>query len=576
MSQAAASAAAPKKRRLPVQLLEGVRPFDKKRFPMEIVAGITLACLAIPEVMGYTSIAGMPVITGLYTIVLPVILFALLGSSRHLVVGADSASAAIMFAGLSGLATVASPTYVALAGMTALIVGAFLLLARILRLGFLADFLSRTVLIGFLTGVGIQVACGQFPGLFGIPKSGSGPIEQVVNTFKDWSKVSWSTFAVSISVIVIIALGGRLAKRVPWALIAVIGAIVASYAFDLSAHGVSTLGTVPSGLPSLTWPGIPSGDFVKLLGTAVSIFVVVLAQSAATSRAYAAKFNDAFDENIDLIGLSAASFGAGLTGTFVINGSPTKTAMVDKAGGRSQLAQLTMALVVIIVLLFLTVPLGYMPNAVLAAVVFLIGVELVDVKGMRRILHLRPVEFVVALLTALTVIFVGVEQGIILAIVISIIVHLRHSYRPYDRLLVPKDGDEWGDEAIDSGAPAAEGLLVYRFGASLYYANASRFAEEVRDLVAKAKGPVRWFCLAAGNIEDLDYSGSAVLRATVDELGRRGVTFVACSVQEPVLAELKRDGLLEIIGENHVFDASADMLRAYRALPPDTGAKVVH
>ncbi len=166
----------------------------------------------------------MPVITGLYTIVLPVILFALLGSSRHLVVGADSASAAIMFAGLAGLATVASPQYVALAGMTALMVGAFLLLARILRLGFLADFLSRTVLIGFLTGVGIQVACGQFSGLFGIPKSGSGPIEQVVNTFKDWSKVSWTTFAVSAAVIFLIVVGGKLLPRIPWALIAVIGA----------------------------------------------------------------------------------------------------------------------------------------------------------------------------------------------------------------------------------------------------------------------------------------------------------------------------------------------------------------
>jgi SulP family sulfate permease len=304
----------------------------------------------------------------------------------------------------------------------------------------------------------------------------------------------------------------------------------------------------------------------------VSIFVVVLAQSAATSRGYAAKFREDFDENVDLIGLSAASFGAGLTGTFVINGSPTKTSMVDKAGGRSQLAQFTMAVVVIIVLLFLTVPLGYMPNAVLAAVVFLIGVELVDVKGMRKILRLRPVEFVVALLTALMVHFVGVEQGIILAIVISIVAHLRHSYRPYDRLLSPKGEGEWGDEAIDSGAQAEKGLLVHRFGASLYYANASRFVAGVRDLVAKTTDPVRWFCLAAGNIEDLDYSGSAVLRATVDELGKRGVTFVACAVQEPVLAELKRDGLLEIIREEHVFDAAADMLRAYRALSPDTGA----
>jgi high affinity sulfate transporter 1 len=549
-----------------------MRPFEKKRFPMEIVAGVTLACLAIPEVMGYTSIAGMPVITGLYTIVLPVILFALLGSSRHLVVGADSASAAIMFAGLAGLATAASPTYVALAGMTALIVGAFLLLARILRLGFLADFLSRTVLIGFLTGVGIQVACGQFPGLFGIPKSGSGPIEQVVNTFKDWSKVSWSTFAVSISVIVVIALGGRLVKRVPWALIAVIGAIVASYAFDLSAHGVTTLGTVPSGLPSLTWPGIPSGDFVKLLGTAVSIFVVVLAQSAATSRAYAAKFSDDFDENVDLIGLSAASVGAGLTGTFVINGSPTKTSMVDKAGGRSQLAQLTMALVVIIVLLFLTVPLGYMPNAVLAAVVFLIGVELVDVKGMRTILRLRPVEFVVALLTALTVIFVGVEQGIILAIVISIVVHLRHSYKPYDRLLVPEQAGEWRNVPLTDGLEAAEGLSVYRFGASLYYANASRFADEVRTVLQHAPSTPRWLCFDAANVEDVDFSGSAVLKAVVEELRKQDVSLVMSYVAEPVMAELQRDGLLDLIGEEYVFTGAQDMLAAYKALPARTAA----
>ena len=274
------------------------------------------------------------------------------------------------------------------------------------------------------------------------------------------------------------------------------------------------------------------------MGTAVSIFVVVLAQSAATSRAYAAKFRDDFDENVDLIGLSAASFGAGLTGTFVINGSPTKTSMVDKAGGRSQLAQLTMALVVIIVLLFLTVPLGYMPNAVLAAVVFLIGVELVDIKGMRSILRARPVEFIVALLTALTVIFVGVEQGIILAIVISIVAHLRHSYRPYDRLLTPSDSGDWRNGPLADGSQAADGLLVYRFGASLYYANAGGFAAEVRDLVGKAASPVRWFCLDAGNIEDLDFSGSAVLKATIEALRQHGVTFALCDVQEPVMAEL--------------------------------------
>jgi MFS superfamily sulfate permease-like transporter len=305
----------------------------------------------------------------------------------------------------------------------------------------------------------------------------------------------------------------------------------------------------------------------------VSIFVVVLAQSAATSRAYAAKFRDDFDENVDLIGLSAASFGAGLTGTFVINGSPTKTSMVDKAGGRSQLAQLTMALVVIIVLLFLTVPLGYMPNAVLAAVVFLIGVELVDVKGMRTILRLRPVEFVVALITALTVIFVGVEQGIILAIVVSIVVHLRHSYKPYDRLLVLAPAGEWRNVPLADAVEAAEGLSVYRFGASLYYANASRFADEVRTVLKHAPSAPRWFCLDAANVEDVDFSGSAVLKAVVEELQKQDVTLVMSDVAEPVMAELQRDGLLDLIGKEHLFESAQDVLAAFKGLPPRTAAE---
>jgi MFS superfamily sulfate permease-like transporter len=192
---------------------------------------------------------------------------------------------------------------------------------------------------------------------------------------------------------------------------------------------------------------------------------------------------------------------------------------------------------------------------------------------MRTILRLRPAEFVVALITALTVIFVGVEQGIILAIFISIVAHLRHSYKPYDRLLTPAASGDWSNGPLDDGSQAADGLLVYRFGASLYYANAGRFAEEVRELAGKAASPVRWFCLDAGNIEDLGFSGSAVLKATIEALRKQGVTFALCDVQEPVMKELRRDGLLEIIGEEHVLATPADVLRAYRALPPDSGAK---
>ena len=306
----------------------------------------------------------------------------------------------------------------------------------------------------------------------------------------------------------------------------------------------------------------------------MSIFVVILAQSAATSRAYAAKFNDAFDENVDLVGLGAANLGAGLTGTFVVNGSPTKTAMVDNAGGtsparathhgasrhhRAALPHRTRSA---------TCPTPCSPPWSSSS-----ASSSSTSRGCAGSCGARPVEFVVALAhRGSRSSSSASSRASSWRSSLSIIVHLRHSYRPYDRLLFPKDEGEWEDQGIDSGSQAADGLLVYRFGASLYYANASRFAAEVRDLVANTKGRVRWFCLAAGNIEDLDFSGSAVLRATVDELGKRGVTFVACAVQEPVLAELKRDGLLEIIGEEHLFHAPADVLRAYRALPPDTAA----
>ena len=551
-------------RRWSAFLFQGLLPVGKGRVPAEALAGVTLAALAIPEVMGYTRIAGMPVVTGLYTILIPLAVFAVLGSSRHLVVGADSATAAIMFAALSPLAAPGSPQYVALAGMLALFAGAALLLARILRLGFLANFLSRTVLIGFLTGVGIRVACGELAPMSGYATTGRGPVAQVWDWAGNLGQASTATLAVSGAVLMTIVLGPRLVRRAPWALLAVVGATAASAALSLSSHGVASIGAVPRGLPHVAWPSVPAGDLRTVAMAALSAFVVILAQSAATSRAYAAKFDDDFDENADLVGLGLANLGAGLTGTFVVNGSPTKTAMVDDAGGRSQLAQLVTAAVVLLVLVFLTRPLSFMPEAVLAAVVFLIGIKLVDVKGMRDVRRRRPVEFMVALATTLTVVFVGVEQGILLAILLAVVAHTRHSYMPYDRLLVRAEGKIWKSLPLESRAQARPGLLMYRFGSSLYYANASRFVDEVRALLADPEQPIRWFCLVAETMDDLDYTGSALLRRALEAFRSEGVTFVACDVPAPVLRELERDGLLDEMGRDHIFGDTDDVVREYK------------
>jgi sulfate permease, SulP family len=551
-------------------LFEGLLPIDPARVSGDVIAGATLAALAIPEVMGYTKIAGTPVITGLYTLLLPVLFFAILGSSRHLVVGADSATAAILATGLVAMGAVAeSSQYVELASLAALMCGVLLILARVLRLGFIANFLSRSVLIGFLTGVGIQVAMGQVGGMFGVSGQTGGTIEKFVETLQAIPG-GYNTATVAVSAFVLITIVGldRVNKRIPGALLAVVVAIVASYALDLSAQGVTTLGTVPGGLPAL---GLPTAvmtwdNIVALLPTVVSLVVVILAQSAATSRAYAMKYGDSFDENVDLVGLGAANFGASITGTFVVNGSPTKTEMVDSAGGRSQVAQLTAAGIVVIVLLFLTGPLSYMPNAVLASVVFLIGVRLIDVKGMSEIYRLRRGEFAVAAITAAVVVIVGVEQGIILAMALSIIEHIYHSYRPYDTLLVERPGHGYQTAALSENAQLAPGLAAYRFGSGLYYANATRFTEEIMTVMEDADPPLRWLVLVGSGIADVDYSGSDSLRQVQEELARNGITLVVGDLSPAVRRQLEAYGLVDKIGAANIYPSVQDALAAYRAL----------
>ena len=556
-----------------VSVLDGIRPYDRAWLSKDIVAGITLAALAIPEVMGYAKLAGMPVITGLYTILIPIAAFALFGSSRHLVVGADSATAVIMYAGIVALGInglqPASPQWVGLAGLCALMAAGLLFLARVARLGFLADFISRTVLVGFLTGVGVQVAIGQVGGMLGIPSQSvdlspfSGDVAKFFLTLEDIGQGSWQTALVSVSVLAILIFFPRISKTIPGGLVAVVGMIALSWIFDFAAHDISTLGKVPSGLPSISAPqGVTWSDAAGLAATAAAIFLVILAQSAATSRAYAVKYNERLNENTDLVGLGLANLTAGFTGTFVVNGSPTKTEMVDEAKSHTQVAQLTTAVVVAIVLLFLTVPLQYLPNAVLSSVVFLIGVKLIDVPHMREIYRLRRNEFWVALFTAVVVVIVGVEQGVILAIVLSLLLHVRRHYAPIDRVLVTDEAGHVTTVAPTPGTVSAPGLIVYRFGAGVFYANATRLAEEVMGLVNVEKPP-RWFVLDADGIDDLDFTAGKTLAELVDHLAERGVVFAVAEVHARVKRQLDLFGVTAKIGEEHVYATVQDAVEAF-------------
>ena len=549
-------------------VLQGILPVERSRVPAEVLAGFTLAALGIPAVLGYAKIAGMPLVTGLYTMLLPMAAFAVLGSSRHLVVAADSATAAILAAALTGLAAAGSERYARLAGLAALLTGAMLLAARLARLSFLANFLSRTVLVGFLTGVGIQVAAGQLPDMLGVTAAGGQTVSKLTDTVRALPHVHWADVATSIAVIVVVVvvrwINRWTNRRIPGPLIAVIVAIIVSWAADLAGHGVAVVGPVPRGLPSLGLPALGWHDAGALLGVAVAMFVVILAQSAATSRAYAVKYEEPFSEATDLAGLAAANAAAAFTGTFVVNGSPTKTQITDSAGGRSQLSQLTAAAVVLIVLVLLTGPLAYLPVAALAAVVFLIAVELVDVDGMRHILALRKHEFAVALLTTAAVLVLGVEYGIVLAIVASVVDHLRHSYNPLNCVLVKSPEGHWQPVPAGPGVRTEEGLVVYRFGTSMYYANASRLVEDVAALVGHG-GPLRWMVIDCAAIGDVDYTASAVLAKVAEHAHQHHVHLVLSSVLGPVRRQLDRYGISKALGRDAYFDTPGAALEAFHS-----------
>jgi SulP family sulfate permease len=545
-----------------LRLFQGTLPLDASRIPKDILAGVTLAAMNIPQALGYTRIAGTPVVTGLYTLLLPLVAFAALGSSRYLVVAADSATAAILAGGLAGMAPVASVRYVALAGLVALMTGGFLLLARLLKLGFLADFLSQTVLMGFLTGVGFQVSIAVLGEMLGVDVHSHRTVGQLVEAIRGLSEVRLPVLGISVAVVACILASRRLAPMLPGPLIAVAAAMTASALYDFAGHGISVVGPVAGGLPALGLPHVSWKDAAALLPVAGSCFVMIVAQSAATARAYAVRHQQQLDENADLVGLAAANAAAALSGTFVVNGSPTQTAMVERSGGQSQVAHLSTAVVVALVLLFLTGPLKYLPLCALGAVVFTIAIGLIDLHGLRSIRHESPNEYYLALTTAAIVVLVGVEPGIILAMVLSLLRIVHHSYHPHTAVMVQDQKGEWRAMPAGPDVVTEPGLVIYRFSAPLFYANANRFCEEIRSLATHTRAPVRWVVVDGGPITHIDYSAARGILQLQRDLSRDGVRLAFAHVGSDLRADLDRHHLTEEIGTAQLFDTLREALAA--------------
>jgi SulP family sulfate permease len=543
-----------------------MRPFHRARASKDAVAGIQLAALSIPQALGYTSIAGMPAVTGFYTLLLPLLAFATFGSSRYLVVAADSATAAILAGGISGMAPQGSAKYVALAGTVALLTAGFLLVARVLKLGFIADFLSQTVLVGFLTGVGFQIGIGVLGEMLGLEIHSRRTIVQLGQALRELPRVNLPSLGLSVLVVAGVLVLGRFAPKVPGSLIAVAGAIASSAAWNFASRGIAVLGPVAGGLPHLGLPNVSWREVEVLIPVAGSCFVMIVAQSAATARIYAAHNRQLLDENADLAGLSAANAAAALSGAFVVNGSPSQTAMMESSGGRSQMAHVAAAVVVGLVLLFLTHPLQYLPRCVLGSIVFLVAIRLVNLRALGDIRRESPGEFLLASTTAGVVVLVGVEQGIVLAMVLSLLRIVHHSYHPHTAVLTRGEAGLWQLNPVVPGAVTEPGLVVYRFGATLFYANAGRFADEIRMLVGPVPSSLRWLVVDCGAIINVDYTAARVVRELQEDLAQSGVALVFAHVQSDLKPDLDRHHLTEAIGANRIFESLHEALASYHSL----------
>ncbi len=516
--------------------LAGLRGANPTR---DLVAGITVAAIAIPENLGYATIAGLPVQTGLYCALVPAILFALVGSSRQLVVGGDSATVTLVAAGAAVVAAVGSPEYTVAVGVIGLLTAAVLALMVVARLDFMADLISRPVLAGFLTGVGISLILGNLPSVLGVRAAGT-PLQRVRHLLSHLDEVNPTAALLGVGTVLLIVGVERWLRRVPAALLAILVMATLAAFLHAQAKGVTMVGAVPAGLPSLAWPSLSLTQTAQLAGTAVSIAIVVVAQSAAVSRGYAVKREYEVDVAQDMAGLAAANLGSAVTSGFAISGSPPRTEAADDAGGRSQVVSLVMAACVAVVLLWLTGLFEHVPNPVLDAVVLAIGIRLLKVRELAAVARASRAEVAIALVTAVTVALVGVEEGILLAVLLSLVDRLGRLYRPHSDVLV--DQGEVASRLrprlrMEGSLPpgALDGVIVFRFGAPLFFANAENFASEVRALIAGSQQPVRLLVLDCAAMEDIDYTGAQTLATLGRELGESGGRLVLTEVTDAVV-----------------------------------------
>jgi high affinity sulfate transporter 1 len=546
-----------------------------------VVNGITLAALMIPLNIGYAEVAGLPPTAGLYAAILPVIVFALFCSSRHLVASPDAAVAALIAAFITPLAAMGTPLYLQLVYAQTLLCALVFVLFWVFRLGFLVNFLSRPVVVGFIAGLGVEILTGQIGKIMQVSTVAEGWAREVIELITKIPEANLYSVFIGGGTILLIRLLKRYAPQFPGALTALVLATIIVQVFALETQGVSVLGPVPSGLPQLTVPQVSLADYLKLLPGALAICLVSLPDALVLGRRYGKQFGYRFDGDQEMFALGAANVAAGLTGGFATGASASRTVAMVNGGARSQAPSLIAAAVVMIALLFFTGVLALLPSAALAGIVANAVIGLIDIPELRALFRLRRSEGWIGVISLFGVLILGPLLGVLLAFLLSAIEVVRRAARPSTGVLAQIPGkaslhlrdvataetsgeDASGSERVALGQ-TLPGLVVYRFSDPLYFANAQVFREEVDRLTTPGEPPVRWFALDAQGVSDIDTTGAQALEESLDLLTTRGVTFAATRLTAPVRTLLAHYHLLDRIGEARIYETNAAALEAYSA-----------
>ncbi|MFH0996843.1 MAG: SulP family inorganic anion transporter [Pseudomonadota bacterium] len=554
--------------------------------PSEISAGITLAALIIPLNIGYAQVAGLPPVFGLYAGIIPLAIFALFTSSRHVVGSPDAPISAILGAVLIGFAPLGDPLRVEYALALALMCGLLFFVFWLFRLAFLANFLSRAVLAGFITGLGIEVLTNQVRRILGaahsIDGSGltaiaehlhgamatsvhtTGYFVELIALLESIPHANLYSTAIGLGAFLIVRLMKKYAPKVPSALLALILTTVVVAVFGLDQKGVKVLGAMPSGLPSLTLPNVPIADYLRLLPGAMAVVGITLCEALLLVRSCSRKHNTKADGNQVLFAYGMASIASGFTGSLVSGPSASRTAAMDAAGSRTQLSSLVAAATVALVMVFFTEEMAYLPTAALAGVVASAVLNLIEIEELRQLWHMRRSEFWIAVVCLLSVLVFGPLQAVIIAFLLATIDLLRRASSPRTWVLhEAPDGSHFVPEETDH-APDTSGIIIYRFGSSLYFANANIFEEEIEKLVMQAAAPVKWFVLDTQAMNDMDTTGEETLHQVLTWLAKRGVTVAVSRADPSTTALLRHYHLLELIGENRLYPTNHHAIAAFR------------